>query len=379
MGFYEFFCGGGMARLGLGPRWPCLFANDIDESKAASYRANFGPSEELAVKDVGKVKTSELPGHANLAWASFPCQDLSLAGNGQGLKGERSGTFWAFWGLMKGLATEGRAPRMIVLENVRGAITSHQGRDLAAICEALTEGGYTYSPMLIDANHFLPQSRPRLFIVAFSRNISPPQSIIATGPILPWHPKSFSQAYARLTSVSRASWIWIAPPVPYGGAEKLSDIIEEVPQSVDWHTPTETKRLLDLMSPVNRGKVEKAMGLRGRLIGTVYKRTRPDESGVKRQRAEVRFDEVAGCLRTPGGGSSRQIILVVEGRKVRSRLLSPREAARLMGLPDNYLLPERYNEAYHLVGDGVAVPVVSWLARTILEPSIEKLTTEAAA
>ena len=75
------------------------------------------------------------------------------------------------------------------------------------------------------------------------------------------------------------------------------------------------------------------------MVGAVYRRTRPDEFGIRRQRAEVRFDDVAGCLRTPSGGSSRQTILVVEGRTVRSRLLSPREAARLMGLDDSYELP----------------------------------------
>jgi DNA (cytosine-5)-methyltransferase 1 len=100
----------------------------------------------------------------------------------------------------------------------------------------------------------------------------------------------------------------------------------------------------------------------------VYRRTRPDENGIKRQRAEVRFDDVAGCLRTPAGGSSRQIILVVEGKTVRSRLLSPREAARLMGLDDDYGLPKRYNHAYHVCGDGVCAPVVRHIARHVLEP-----------
>jgi DNA (cytosine-5)-methyltransferase 1 len=58
----------------------------------------------------------------------------------------------------------------------------------------------------------------------------------------------------------------------------------------------------------------------------------------KTQRAEVRFDDISGCLRTPAGGSSRQTVLIVEGKQVRSRLLSPREAARLMGVPDDYPL-----------------------------------------
>ena len=122
------------------------------------------------------------------------------------------------------------------------------------------------------------------------------------------------------------------------------------------------------MSPVNRGKVTDAMKSGRKMVGAIYRRTRPDEYGIKRQRAEVRFDDIAGCLRTPAGGSSRQTILVVEGRIIRSRLLSPREAARLMGLSDDYVLPTRYNEAYHVCGDGVCVPVVRHVARHILEP-----------
>jgi DNA (cytosine-5)-methyltransferase 1 len=122
------------------------------------------------------------------------------------------------------------------------------------------------------------------------------------------------------------------------------------------------------MSPIHRRKVELAKSAGGRVFGAIYKRTRREGGGGRVQRAEVRFDGVSGCLRTPAGGSSRQSILVVEGDQVRSRLLSPREAARLMGLPDSYRLPENYNEAYRLAGDGVVVPVVRFLAAHLLEP-----------
>ena len=358
-----------MARLGLGPEWTCLFANDFDSNKAAAYRSYFGPSEELVVEDVGLLQPSELPGHADLAWASFPCQDLSLAGNGVGLNGGRSGAFWGFWRLMKELKKENRAPRIIVLENVRGTITSHKGRDLATLCESLTEEGYNYAPLLVDAQLFLPQSRPRLFIVAFGPNVFPASELLDYGPTLPWHPNSFAYAYDRLTSKAKASWLWLTPPTPPVRIGKLSDLIEDNPTGVSWHTAFETRRILDLMSPLHLEKVEKARREGNRQVGTIYKRTRKLDDGTKVQRAEVRFDEVAGCLRTPGGGSSRQIIIVVEGDRVRTRLLSTREAARLMGLSEEYPLPERYNDAYHLIGDGVAVPVVSWLARTIIEPT----------
>ena len=117
------------------------------------------------------------------------------------------------------------------------------------------------------------------------------------------------------------------------------------------------------MTDAHRAKVATAQAAGRRMVGGVYKRIRDGK-----QRAEVRFDDLAGCLRTPSGGSSRQTLLVVDGERIRSRLLSPREVARLMGLPEHYALPERYNDAYHLAGDGLAVPVVRHLAVHLLEP-----------
>ncbi len=124
--YYEFFAGGGMVRAGLGGTWSCLLANDLDADKARAYRANWG-GVWLKLQDINLLQASDLPGHADLAWASFPCQDLSLAGAGAGLGGARSGTFWTFWRLMQALKAEGRAPSIIALENVCGALTSHGG------------------------------------------------------------------------------------------------------------------------------------------------------------------------------------------------------------------------------------------------------------
>ncbi len=78
--FYEFFAGAGMARAGLGDRWRCLFANDFDRKKAATYALNWGV-DNLVCGDVREVTTADLTGVADLVWASFPCQDLSLAGS----------------------------------------------------------------------------------------------------------------------------------------------------------------------------------------------------------------------------------------------------------------------------------------------------------
>jgi len=373
--FYEFFAGGGMARAGLGKRWECLFANDIDAKKGASYAANWG-DDGLKIKDVGALTAADLPGRADLAWASFPCQDLSLAGDYVGLKGERSGTFWMFWSLMKALVDEQRSPAVVVLENVCGALTSHEGKDSGAIGAALAAGGYQFGAIVMDAARFVPQSRPRLFIVAVRKGRSVPEVLTRTEPDPLWHPANLVGAYDKLQQQLKKAWLWWNLPVPPRRKAIFADIIEDEPEGVEWHSPTETRRLLSMMSPLNREKVERVKRARKRMVGGVYRRTRMDEYGHRAQRAEIRFDDVSGCLRTPVGGSSRQFIMIVKGDKVRSRLLAPREAARLMGLPESYKLPKNYNEAYHLVGDGVVVPVVRFLAARVLEPLLGNVERE---
>jgi DNA (cytosine-5)-methyltransferase 1 len=372
--FYEFFAGGGMARAGLGDAWACVFANDFDPKKVATYAANWG-ADHLREADVASLTLDDLPkGRVDLAWASFPCQDLSLAGGYRGLGRERdnaptrSGTFWPFWRLMRALRAEERAPRAIVLENVYGALTSRAGKDFAAIADALAGEGYRFGALVINAAHFVPQSRPRVFFVAVADGEEMDIAPFADDPSDVWSPPTLRRAYSGLREETKRRWIWWSPPPPPGRITGFADVIEDQPTGVEWHSAQETAYLLSLMSDVNRNKVKTAQKAGRRIVGTAYRRTRPDESGQKRQRAEARFDEVFGCLRTPAGGSSRQIVLVIEGRRVRSRLLSPREAARLMGLSDDYSLPARYNDAYHVCGDGVCAPVVRFLAENLLEP-----------
>lgn len=371
--FYEFFAGGGMARAGLGSGWVCRFANDFDPMKARTYRANW-EAEHLVEGDVAKLSIGQLPEGPDLVWASFPCQDLSLAGKYRGLGDEgggnltRSGTFWPFWSLIQQMKADGRGPRLIVLENVPGTITSRCGRDFASICAALVGEGYQIGAMIIDAKHFVPQSRPRLFFVAVADANRIPAGLSRTVPHEVWHSDALRVAVERLPAHVREHWIWWTLQEPPRRNTVLADLIEEHPVGCKWHTEAETSNLLAMMAPLHLAKIEKARSSSQRLVGGVYKRTRLDENGNKRQRAEIRFDDMAGCLRTPGGGSSRQTIMVVEGPSIRSRLLSPREAARLMGLPDDYVLPARYNDAYQIAGDGVCVPVVRYLANSLLEP-----------
>ena len=270
------------------------------------------------------------------------------------------------------LKAEKRAPKLIVLENVYGALTSHNGKDFTSIAEALASDGYLFGALLIDAKHFVPQSRPRLFVIAVRDDLNIPQRIRSRTPCEMWHPGAVLNANWNLSDDVAKKWIWWNLPIPPQRDSAFIDLIEETPLGVKWHSTSETERLLGMMSPANLAKVADAKKFGARVVGSIYKRTRC-HNGVKVQRAEVRFDNIAGCLRTPVGGSSRQEIIIVEGENILTRLLSPREAARLMGVPEEYHLPDNYNAAYHLAGDGVVVPIVRHLVKYILDPILNEI------
>lgn len=362
--FLEFFAGGGLARLGLGDGWRCLFANDVDPKKCASYRANFGEAD-LVEADIATLRTRDLPQcAADLAWGSFPCQDLSLAGGRNGLAGARSGLFFEFLRLISALGAEGRAPRTIVIENVAGLLTSGGGADFERVVEDIAELGYLVSALVINASAFTPQSRPRLFVFGLRPGAS---NQFSHDPPTKLAPPALLRAAASLSPRAGKSWHWLSVPEFAANADaSLADIVDM--RSPDW-SERDGRKALSLMSKGQRAALDEKAATGGAHVGAAFCRIRM-EKGRKVQRLEARFDGLAGCLRTPAGGSSRQILLLVEGDKVKARRISPREAARLMGVPDSYVLPSGTTDALKLMGDGVAPPVVRWIADALLEPTL---------
>ncbi|HEY3265744.1 MAG TPA: DNA cytosine methyltransferase [Armatimonadota bacterium] len=361
--YYEFFAGCGLVRQGLRADWRCIWANDIEPKKAEVYALNFGRDGQLPddfhLGDVANVSAADLPPGADMAWASFPCQDLSLAGWRRGVTARRSGTFWAFWRIMRDLYDTGDRPPVIVIENVAGLL---YGDNLLGLAEALAALGMQFGPLLIDARRFVAQSRPRVFVVAVDADVDCTEFLEPSPKERPWFTKPILDAEAALPACLAPLWRYWHLPIPSQAPTPLSEIIRDSPSGVPWHTHQETLRLLGLMTECNRAKVRRAQDAGGRAVGLLYKRTRQG-----RQRAEVRFDGVAGCLRTPGGGSSRQTVVIVNEGTVRSRLLAPSEAAALMGASE-FRLPSGYNDAYRAMGDGVVAPVVSWLSEHLLAP-----------
>ena len=362
---WEFFAGGGLAGLGL-DGFEVTWANDIDPGKGRAFVRNH-PNTPFTGDDVWQVRADDLPGSVDLAWASSPCQDLSLAGSRQGLTGRRSGAFWAFWHLVRQARNQGRGPRAVVLENVMGLLTSSGGQDFQDICQAMVSLGYQVGALQLDARFWLPQSRPRLFVVALEDGLVAPQ---APAPRDAWHGPQLVRVQASLPEAVRAAWCWWTLPEPALRASSVADLLLD-DRAADWFNQERTGRVLALLSPKHRERLADLCADGRRRVAMGYVRVRRDGE-QRRQCLELRIDGLAGCLRTPAGGSSRQYVLVCEAGEVRLRYLTAREAARLMGVSDRYVLPTSEAAGLKLMGDGVAVPVVRALAEGLLAPVLRR-------
>lgn len=353
-----------MARAGLGSNWKCVLANDVDYIKVKCYAENWG-NDDLIPGDIRAVSPTVVPDNLDLAWASTPCQNFSSAGMGEGLLGASSSVFTAWWEIIQKKYISGTHPKIIVLENVRGLLKSRNGQDFRTVAESFGFNGYNFGVVVVDAIHFLPQSRPRIFLVAIRDDIEIPIHLLSLNPVQVWHPDDLISAFENLPEALRQRHVWWRLPAPPVMSLTLSDILER--DASVWHTAEQTQKLVDAMSHINISKVRNAAKSDSLVVGTLFRRMRPYE-GRMRSFTEIRLDGVAGCLRASDGGSSRQMLIFIEGETIKTRHMTARESARLMGLPDDYSLPSTKTHAAKVVGDGVAIPVVQFLAESLLSP-----------
>lgn len=368
--FAEFFAGIGLVRAGLARGgWTCAYANDVEPKKRAMYAGHFGDDGDayhLAdVRDVASI-TARLAacGPIALATASFPCVDLSLAGHWRGFAGgERSSTFFAFVEVLGRLGPA--RPPVVLAENVPGFLTSNGGHDFAAACGALAELGYWLDAFVIDARAFVPQSRPRVFLLGVdesARHAAAPAGLFGTTPAddgQDWARPAGLRAARRAARVA-TGWVEHAVPPPPRHGARLADVLD-ADDAHAWWPAARVAEHLDLMQPPSRRKVEQRLGDDSFHVGTAFRRTRLGQA-----RAEVRFD-VAGCLRTPKGGSARQIVVRVGRGRFDMRWMTAREYARLQGAPD-YRIAVPEQQALYGFGDAVCVPVIEWVDRHVLTP-----------
>lgn len=343
--FLEFFAGSGLVSYALRPYFSTVWANDICPKKAAVFVANHSDAP-FQLCSVSDVTGDHLP-TSTLSWASFPCQDLSLAGNGEGIRAKRSGLVWEWLRVMDEMPNR---PPILVAENVVGLVSSDEGTHYRELHIALVARGYKVGAILLDAVHWLPQSRPRVFIVAVDAQFTP--SPMLTDETPNWtHSSAIQKVAAGLPQ-----WIWWRLPKPAKRSVILSNVVDF---SLPCHDAAASRKNLAMIPPVHMQRLEES----GLPVVPGYKRIRNGQ-----QVLELRFDEVAGCLRTPVGGGSRQYLVIKQGPEWRTRILSPREAARLMGAPETFKLPGTFNAGYKAMGDAVAAPVAAHLAKHLLSP-----------
>lgn len=374
----EFFAGIGLVRMGLEQHnGRVVFANDIDEQKEAMYLNQFpGSHSHFVLGNIHNLDSSSIP-CVDIATASFPCTDLSLAGARAGLSGSQSS---AFWGFIRVLGQMSQRPPLVMIENVPGFLTSNGGCDFKEAMIALNRLGYAVDPIMIDASCFVPQSRQRLFVLGMQKELlqisksdkspncsfvrerrSPQRSFLES----PLRPKSLAEFIFKNSHID---WMLRELPNPPLRRTSLSDILEDIPTTgSEWWSAERTEYLLNQMSERHRAEADAMIASHSWSYGTVFRRVRGGRS-----MAELRTDGIAGCLRTPKGGSGRQILVKAGFGHFYVRLLTPRECARLMGAGD-YRIDVPLNQALFGFGDAVCVDVISWLAANYIQPVLREM------
>ncbi|GEL47508.1 DNA (cytosine-5-)-methyltransferase [Cellulomonas hominis] len=356
----EYFAGIGLAKMGLeaaGLR--VTWSNDISPKKEAMFRAHFGDqglAHQFHLGDLGTLTQSQMPERVDLAWASFPCTDLSLAGGRAGL---HKGSSAAFWHFVKSLATMGGdRPAAVALENVTGFVSSRAGQDIRSAIRAMNGLGYSIDVVSIDARRFVPQSRPRLFLLGLRGEDvldDPAQSEL--------RPAWLDPIFADRSLRTHRNPLPSVPPILSSG---LSDLAQRLgPDDARWWDDARTSAFLDSLSPMQSARLDSLRSTPKRIYRSAYRRMR---AGVPRW--EIRSDDIAGCLRTARGGSSRQAIVETGLGVLRLRWMTPLEYAKLMGAGDYSIAGVSDYDAFSGFGDAVCVPVVKWLAESLLRPAL---------
>nr|WP_246873088.1 DNA (cytosine-5-)-methyltransferase [Pantoea ananatis] len=352
----EFFAGIGLARAGMEQAGiKTVWANDYDLNKKAMYEGHW-QSGDFLLADIHSLKSEELP-TADIAWASSPCTDLSLAGKRVGLRGGReSSAFFGFTDLIAGM--HDRQPEVIVLENVIGLASSHEREDLRAAVKEFNALGYSVDAITLDARRFVPQSRPRLFIIGVKNPVNGGEQDTCLRPDwLSWLHKD----------PELNTFMMPLPKAPDLLSNGFTNEIETVPDNdARWWSADKVALFRESMATVQRERLEQFVSMSGITARTAYRRTR---NGIPVW--EMRPEDISGCLRTPRGGSSKQAVVMMGNGLLKIRWMTGLEYARLMGAGWYTLDNLRDSNIQYGFGDAVVVPVVSWVAKNMITPHLE--------
>ena len=365
----EFFAGGGSVSLGTTPAgFVTVLANDYCPAKRETYAANH-PHVPLDGRSIADVRGHELP-MAEAAHLSGPCTDYSTNGERAGDDGEHSVMAHHGVRLINEVAALGRPFKIVIFENVMGLLSVNEGRDFAALCQAMVSAGYRVGAVHVDALRFIPQARPRLFLVCLRADLVLPPGLTTSRPSRAWHPAPLVRARAALSTEVRRKWVWWTMPVPPARNHDLADVLEETGPGMKWRTDEWVARMLERMAPGHRARIDAARAA-GVWVGVVKQRLR-GQGEDRARRHEVHFKGHANCLLASEGNEMQRLVLLDDAapQGLRVRDFTPRERARLTGLPEDYVLPGA-TRTRELTGDAIVVPAYEWLAHHLLRPLAE--------
>ena len=333
--FIDLFAGIGGMRLGfesIGGR--CLFTSEWNRFAQQTYQVNFGDSECLW-GDITKVALKHIPVH-DVLLAGFPCQPFSNAGiaiknqlgKPHGFNCKTQGTL--FFEIEKIIAA--KRPGAFLLENVKHLQSHDKGKTFAVIMDTLQNKlGYRVFTQIVDAVGFVPQHRERLYIVGFKDKVSfdwnklqrPPVNAKQLNCIL--HPQNGTET----------------PEPPYTQGEV--GLVEP--------RYTLSNKLWRFLQTHKQKHAQKGNGFGYSLVNK---------------------EDIARTL-TARYHKDGAEILVSQGQHQNPRRLTPRECARLMGYPDNFVIPVSNTQAYQQFGNSVVVPVVKAIANLMKKPLFDSL------
>jgi DNA (cytosine-5)-methyltransferase 1 len=309
----------------------CVFTSEWDSYAQKTYAANFADGHPIA-GDITGVNEDEVPDH-DVLLAGFPCQPFSIAGvskknalgRAHGFADETQGTL--FFDVAR--IIKAKQPRAFLLENVKNLQSHDKGRTFDVIKRTLTEElGYHIHWKVIDAAHFVPQHRERIIIVGFRE------------------PVGFD---------------WAALQLPAKGERKLAEIFHKT-DGTEPVLPWDEDRYFDHKAKKVLSKFTLSDHLWTYLQGYAEKH-RQKGNGFGFGLVTGRDISRTLSARYYKDGSE---ILIKQPRKS-PRRLTPRECARLMGLPDTFRIPVSDTRAYKQFGNCVAVPVIREAAKLMVQ------------
>lgn len=367
MRFIDLFAGIGGFRLALeAAGHTCVFSSEIDKHARATYQANHG---DMPAGDITQIDAKDIPAHDILA-AGFPCQSFSVAGLRKGFEDTRGTMFFEIARIV-----DYHRPGIVFLENVKGLVNHDKGKTLDVIKQTLQDMGYVVDYRVLNAKDFgLPQNRERIFIIA--RN----DGKEITWPVAPKTPTRLGDILE--TDVDNQYYYKKQlPVVPKSDETILSDVRNGDNTLHSWNMIDTTKKEKELCHRLQklRRKGEKDghpvsvtefVGYEQEIQslcqkGIIHRVDNAVEFVNSKQIAGIQgiyriYNHNSPAWPTITANPTYDYVYQHSYRK-----LTPRECGRLQGYPDSFIFPVSNSQAYKQLGNSVALPVVTAIAKQL--------------